>query len=289
MIDALGLLKNLVRLATTRTIDPPLSAETRSSSPTLTLNSDPTPAKPPPSVEDLRKSYQQAAFSLPASYAYSAFELRTGRVHISHIKYLVDTVERIREGLTCGVVRLGVRTQLDQRRTHEGDAPVGFSDDHFPVDELELFAVLDAPSHSCSDAIEEGITALQDAIGICYGIKATSGVHQPHPQSSADMNTKEESSHSKHPTSHAKRSASMSQVCLSNLRTKRALLAEARVALQEALDSVDRGINHAYMPRSASDSRPGTPRQILGTFKAAAQRSLRKSLYARSLFHVRQL
>ncbi|KAF8758275.1 Fusaric acid resistance protein-like [Rhizoctonia solani] len=134
-INALGLLKDLVHLATTRTIDPPISELTRPSSPTLTVTNHPVPTQPAQSIEALQRKCLEASLALHTSYAYSAFELRVGRVPISLIKPLLTTIGR----------------------------------DQLSKEELELLATLDDPSRSCADSIEDSISALQCAIGLCYG------------------------------------------------------------------------------------------------------------------------
>lgn len=257
IIDALGLLKDFVRLATTRTIDPPLSAVTRSSSPTLTATSKPTSYKAVPTLEALQKSCREASLALSTSYDCSTFELRIGRVHISKIEPLIATVERIREELVCGVVYTRTHPLSDRKRANESVESEEHTDNHLSTDELGRLVVLDDTSHSCTDAIEDSITTLQAVVGLCYGIRLP-GTRQPNPQSSVEMNVKEESSDLKKLKFHDKESAAMEEEWLFDLRVKGTRLVEARVALQEAVDSVDRAKNHAHIsrwqPRYVSDS-----------------------------------
>ncbi|KAG9082338.1 hypothetical protein FRC06_005114, partial [Ceratobasidium sp. 370] len=177
-ISALGLLKDLVRLATTRTIDSPLSPSTRPPSPNPTMTS--ATVLPTPTLEALQQSCLDASLALHSSYAYSAFELRLGRVHISHIRPLLATVGRMREELAWGVVRAGVHAQDTQGLVVSENKikDIANNDDQLSKDELQLLATLDDPSRACADAIGDNITSLQVAIGICYGID-TSGITRP--------------------------------------------------------------------------------------------------------------
>lgn len=291
-IGALGLLKDLVHLATTRTIDPPLSATTRPSSPTPTVTPNPVPPKAAQTLEALQRSCLEASLALHTSYAYSAFELRIGRVPVSHIRPLLATVGRVREELAWGVVRAGVHAQVDQSHLHGGAKPEGHTDDQLSKDELELLATLDDPSRTCADAITDSITALQGAIGLCYGIKVPGALCQIAPRSSVDTQAKEESPNPKQPKPRARRSTLVGGECLSAIHAESVRLSETRDALQKQLDLVVRSMNNAHMlrmrPRHASDSRDGSPTRTVGASDATAhhRQLFRKSLYATSLLHI---
>lgn len=293
-IGALGLLKDLVRLATTRTIDPPISAATRPSSPTPTVTSNPVPPKPAQTLEALQRSCLEASLALHTSYAYSAFELRIGRVPVSYIRPLLATVGRVREELAWGVVRAGVHAQTDQSKPYGDAKPEGHTDDHLSKDELELLATLDDPSRTCADAIGDSITALQGAIGLCYGIKVPGALCQATPRSSTDTHTKEGSPDLKQPKPRVRRSILIGQTSLSAVHAERARLSEARAALQKQLDLVVHNMNNAHMlrmrPRPAGDSRDQSPTRTAGATDATTHHHqlFRKSLYATSLLHVSQ-
>ena len=84
VIDALGILKDLLQSSTSRTF---------SDMEKLTLRAD-----------ALHSKSLDKALALHTSYAYSAYELRIGRVPIKAIKPLLITVNRIREELAWGRV-----------------------------------------------------------------------------------------------------------------------------------------------------------------------------------------
>ncbi|QRW27752.1 hypothetical protein RhiXN_02347 [Rhizoctonia solani] len=245
-INALGLLKDLVHLATTRTIDPPISELTRPSSPTLTVTNHPVPTQPAQSIEALQRKCLEASLALHTSYAYSAFELRVGRVPISLIKPLLTTIGRVREELAWGIVHA---TQSQPQ--HE---------DQLSKEELELLATLDDPSRSCADSIEDSISALQCAIGLCYGFHVPGCVCLSKKPDSIESGV---TGHEKktHPKPRTGRSAELSKLCVSNIHVERARLADVQVVLRKQLDSVVKEMNDAHMfkvQRSGSKSREGS-------------------------------
>ncbi|KAG8735520.1 hypothetical protein FRC10_010422 [Ceratobasidium sp. 414] len=291
-ISALGLLKDLVRLATTCTIDSPLSPSTRPPSPDPTVTS--ATILPTPTLEALQHSCLDASLALHSSYAYSAFELRIGRVHISHIRPLLATVGRMREELAWGVVRAGVHAQGTQGLVvSENQAKdIAYNDDQLSRDELQLLATLDDPSRACADAIGENITSLQVAIGICYGID-TSGIAQPKssepPKSPAKTGIFEEGiSELKFKLG----SKARERQSLLDVHDQRAKLIQAREALKAQLDWVVHNMNTAHMlhlaPRrgvdASSHSLPTSPTDPNRT--SHHHQLFRKSLYATSLLHI---
>jgi hypothetical protein len=84
VIEALGILKDLLQSSTSRTF---------SDMEKSTLRTD-----------ALHSKSLDKALALHTSYAYSAYELRIGRVPIKAIKPLLITVNRIREELAWGRV-----------------------------------------------------------------------------------------------------------------------------------------------------------------------------------------
>ncbi|KAH7318022.1 Fusaric acid resistance protein family-domain-containing protein [Rhizoctonia solani] len=268
-INALGLLKDLVHLATTRTIDPPISTFTRPSSPTPTVTEHPVPAQPAQSLEALQRSCLEASLALHTSYAYSAFELRIGRVPINLIRPLLTTVGRVREELAWGVVHA---TQSQPQH-----------DDSLSKDELELLATLDDPSRSCADSIEDSISALQCAIGLCFGFHVPGCVCVAKKASSIESGVKEEK-HA-HPKPRTGRSAEMSRLCLANIHAERERLADVRNVLRKQLDSVVRDMNDAHMLKTSREtrSREGSPTR---PEQSHHNQLFRKSLYATSLLHI---
>ncbi|CAE6336575.1 unnamed protein product [Rhizoctonia solani] len=139
VIDALGILKDLLQSSTSKTF---LDLEKS------TLR-----------TEILHRKSLDKALALHTSYAYSAYELRIGRVPIKAIKPLLITVNRIREELAWGRV-----PSLEGWETPSGDTA--------------LLAQLDDPCRACSSAITDGISTLQAAIGKCYGIKLPNNAHR---------------------------------------------------------------------------------------------------------------
>ncbi|KAF8682375.1 Fusaric acid resistance protein-like [Rhizoctonia solani] len=273
-INALGLLKDLVHLATTRTIDPPISELTRPSSPTLTVTNHPVPTQPAQSIEALQRKCLEASLALHTSYAYSAFELRVGRVPISLIKPLLTTIGRVREELAWGIVHA---TQSQPQ--HE---------DQLSKEELELLATLDDPSRSCADSIEDSISALQCAIGLCYGFHVPGCVCLSKKPDSIESGV---TGHEKktHPKPRTGRSAELSKLCVSNIHVERARLADVQVVLRKQLDSVVKEMNDAHMfkvQRSGSKSREGSPTRSSVGETSHHNQLFRKSLYATSLLHI---
>ncbi|KAF8746407.1 Fusaric acid resistance protein-like [Rhizoctonia solani] len=253
-INALGLLKDLVHLATTRTIDPPISELTRPSSPTLTVTNHPVPTQPAQSIEALQRKCLEASLALHTSYAYSAFELRVGRVPISLIKPLLTTIGR----------------------------------DQLSKEELELLATLDDPSRSCADSIEDSISALQCAIGLCYGFHVPGCVCLSKKPDSIESGV---TGHEKkaHPKPRTGRSAELSKLCVSNIHVERARLTDVQVVLRKQLDSVVKEMNDAHMfkvQRSGSKSREGSPTRSSVGETSHHNQLFRKSLYATSLLHI---
>ncbi|KAJ1309456.1 hypothetical protein OPQ81_006232 [Rhizoctonia solani] len=250
-IRTLGLLKDLVHLATTRTIDPPVSTHTRPSSPTPTT--PPSHYTPP----------------MPTRL----FELRIGRVPVNLIRPLLTTIGRVREELAWGVVHA---TQSQSQH-----------DDSLSKDELELLATLDDPSRSCADSIEDSISALQCAIGLCYGFHVPGCVCMARKPNGIESGIKEEKGNGHtHPKPRTGRNAEMSRTCLSNIHAERERLAEVRDVLRKQLDSVVRDMNDAHMLRT-SGSRVGS-REASPTRPEERHHNqlFRKSLYATSLLHI---
>ncbi|KAF8710760.1 Fusaric acid resistance protein-like, partial [Rhizoctonia solani] len=273
-INALGLLKDLVHLATTRTIDPPISELTRPSSPTLTVTNHPVPTQPAQSIEALQRKCLEASLALHTSYAYSAFELRVGRVPISLIKPLLTTIGRVREELAWGIVHA---TQSQPQ--HE---------DQLSKEELELLATLDDPSRSCADSIEDSISALQCAIGLCYGFHVPGCVCLSKKPDSIESGV---TGHEKkpHPKPRTGRSTELSKLCVSNIHVERARLADVQVVLRKQLDSVVKEMNDAHMfkvQRSGSKSREGSPTRSSVGETSHHNQLFKKSLYATSLLHI---
>ncbi|KAF8599056.1 hypothetical protein BDV93DRAFT_477885 [Ceratobasidium sp. AG-I] len=291
-INALGLLKDLVRLATTRNIDPlPASATAPPSpSPTMTDGRPPTPRAPVPTLESLQRSCLDASLALHASYAYSAFELRIGRVPVSQIKPLLATVGRVREELAWGIVRAGVHVQtepgdpLPQTKTKD----MAYRDDRLTKDEVELLATLDDPSRACADAIGDGITSLQASIGLCFGIKTAGFAHEAkvsHEEPKTGMSKE-------HATPVPKKGQARDKQMLLNAHTERDKLIEARASLQAQLNSVVDSMNDAHMLHMSP--RPGLGISPTSSYGADLDHSasshhhqlFRKSLYATSLLHI---
>ncbi|CUA71591.1 hypothetical protein RSOLAG22IIIB_09680 [Rhizoctonia solani] len=139
VIDALGILKDLLQNSTSRTFFDGANSILR--------------------TETLYSKSLDKALALHTSYAYSAYELRIGRVPIKAIKPLLTTVNRIREELAWGKV-----PALEGTETPGGDST--------------LLAQLDDPCRTCSAAIIDGISTLQAAVGRCYGIKLPNNAHK---------------------------------------------------------------------------------------------------------------
>ncbi|ELU36580.1 FUSC domain-containing protein [Rhizoctonia solani AG-1 IA] len=139
VIDALGILKDLLHNSTSRTFSDLEKSMLR--------------------TETLHSKSLDKALALHTSYAYSAYELRIGRVPIKVIKPLLITVNRIREELAWGNV-----PALEGWETPSGDTA--------------LLAELDDPCRACSSAIIDGISTLQAAVGKCYGIKLPNNAHK---------------------------------------------------------------------------------------------------------------
>ncbi|KAG8783545.1 hypothetical protein FRC12_019608 [Ceratobasidium sp. 428] len=291
-ISALGLLKNLVRLATTRTIDFPQSPSSRPLSPDPTVTS--ATFSPSPTLESLQQSCLDASLALHSSYAYSAFELRVGRVPVSHIRPLLATVGRMREELAWGVVRAGVHTQGPQGFPFSVNKAkdLAYSDDQLSKDELKLLATLDEPSRTCADTVGDNITSLQIAIGICYGIDtssiARSKSNDP-PTNTIKAGIIEEG------ISELKTklgSKGRERQCLLDVHDQRAKLIQSREALKAQLDWVVHNMNTAHMlhgtPRhevdASSHSLPTSPTDPNKT--SHHHQLFRKSLYATSLLHI---
>ncbi|CAE6441134.1 unnamed protein product [Rhizoctonia solani] len=271
-INALGLLKDLVHLATTRTIDPPISTHTRPPSPTPTVIENPVPAQPVQSLEALQHKCLDASLALHTSYAYSAFELRIGRVPINLIKPLLTTIGRVREELAWGVVHA---TQSQPQH-----------DDSLSKDELELLATLDDPSRSCADSIEDCISALQCAIGLCYGFHVPGCACLAKKQASIESGVKQQDMGHTHPKPRTGRNAEMSKLCLSNIHAERARLTDVRDVLRKQLDSVVKEMNDAHMLKvneGAERSRDASPTR---PEERHHNQLFRKSLYATSLLHI---
>ncbi|CAE6417908.1 unnamed protein product [Rhizoctonia solani] len=139
VIDALGILKDLLQNSTSRTFFDGTNSILH--------------------TEALHSKSLDKALALHTSYAYSAYELRIGRVPIKAIKPLLITVNRIREELAWGKV-----PALEGTETPGGDST--------------LLAQLDDPCRACSSAIVDGISTLQAAVGRCYGIKLPNNAHK---------------------------------------------------------------------------------------------------------------
>ncbi|KAL5635301.1 hypothetical protein ACGC1H_004175 [Rhizoctonia solani] len=139
VIDALGILKNLLQNSTSQTFFDDTNSILR--------------------TEMLHSKSLDKALALHTSYAYSAYELRIGRVPIKAIKPLLITVNRIREELAWGKV-----PALEGTETPGGDST--------------LLAQLDDPCRTCSSAIVDGVSTLQAAVGRCYGIKLPNNAHK---------------------------------------------------------------------------------------------------------------
>lgn len=286
VIDAFGLLKDLVRLATSQTIDPPFQP----SSPTLAVPIDPASPQKIQTLEALQRSCLDSSLSLHSSYAYSAFELRIGRVPITDIKPLLATVDRVREELAWGVVRAGVHSQDSQSGLYN-DNKQNNIDDQLSPEELELLATLDDPCRSCACAIRDSITVLQHAIGLCYGIEVPGNVAQPASRTDPEADAKNETNDNQ-PKPRVKRSTEVGRQCLFNVHAERTRLLETRAALQNQLDAVVRNMNDAHMLRMRphEDSREGSPvRDGLSDATSHHHQLFRKSLYATSLLHVSQI
>ncbi|CAE6374492.1 unnamed protein product [Rhizoctonia solani] len=139
VLDVLEALKDLVQSSTSQTL----------------FDND----KPASQTESLHTKSLDKALALHTSYAYSAYELRIGRVPIKAIKPLLITINRVREELAWGRV-----PALEGTETPSGDTM--------------LLAQLDDPCRGCSSAIIDSISTLQAAIGKCYGIKMPNGLHK---------------------------------------------------------------------------------------------------------------
>ncbi|EUC59435.1 fusaric acid resistance-like protein [Rhizoctonia solani AG-3 Rhs1AP] len=139
VIDALGILKDLLQNSTSQTFSDGTNSILR--------------------TETLYSKSLDKALALHTSYAYSAYELRIGKVPIKAIKPLLITVNRIREELAWGKV-----PALEGTETPGGDST--------------LLAQLDDPCRACSSAIVDGILTLQAAVGRCYGVKLPNNAHK---------------------------------------------------------------------------------------------------------------
>ncbi|KAG8683190.1 hypothetical protein FRC09_016241, partial [Ceratobasidium sp. 395] len=291
-ISALGLLKDLVRLATTRTIDSPQLPSTRPPSPDPTVTS--ATVSPSPTLESLQQACLDASLVLHSSYAYSAFEFRVGRVPVSHIRPLLATVGRVREELAWGVVRAGVHSQSPQGFPFLGNKAkdLAYSDDQLSKDELKLLATLDEPSRTCADKIGDNITSLQIAIGICYGIDISNIARSK--SSDPPMDTpkagiiEEGISELKSKLG----SKDRERQSLLDVHDQRAKLIQAREVLKAQLDWVVHNMNTAHMlhgtPRLEVDaSSHSLPTSPTDPNKSSHHHQLfRKSLYATSLLHI---
>ncbi|CAE6436535.1 unnamed protein product [Rhizoctonia solani] len=139
VIEVLGIIKDLLQYSTSQA----LSESEKPVMPTETLHT---------------KSLDKA-LALHISYAYSAYELRIGRVPIKAIKPLMITVNRIREELAWGKVPV-----------REGSET--------PSVESTMLSQLDEPCRVCLSAIADAISTLQAAIGKCFGVKLPDNAHK---------------------------------------------------------------------------------------------------------------
>ncbi|CAE6510233.1 unnamed protein product [Rhizoctonia solani] len=139
VIDALGILGDLLHHSTSQTLS---GGE-----------------KPISRTEALHTKSLDKALALRTSYAYSAYELRIGKVPVKTIKPLSNTINRIREELAWGKVSV-----------LEGSEN--------PSGESTMLAQLDEPCKACSSAIIEGISTLQAVVGKCFGIKLSNNAHK---------------------------------------------------------------------------------------------------------------
>ncbi|KAH7318018.1 hypothetical protein B0J17DRAFT_686585 [Rhizoctonia solani] len=115
--------------------------------------------KPVLPTETLHTKSLDKALALHISYAYSAYELRIGRVPIKAIKPLMITVNRIREELAWGKTPAQEGTET-------------------PSAESLMLTQLDEPCRVCLSAIADGISTLQAAIGKCFTIKLPNNAHK---------------------------------------------------------------------------------------------------------------
>ncbi|KAG8682714.1 hypothetical protein FRC11_014504, partial [Ceratobasidium sp. 423] len=115
--------------------------------------------KPISRTEALHAKSLDKALALHTSYAYSAYELRIGRVPIKAIKPLLNTINRIREELAWGKV-----PALEGSETPSGESA--------------MLAQLDDPCKACSSAIIDGISTLQAVVGKCFGIQLPNNAHK---------------------------------------------------------------------------------------------------------------
>ncbi|KAG9087297.1 hypothetical protein FS749_003022 [Ceratobasidium sp. UAMH 11750] len=102
VINALGRLKSLFELFTAQTFSQPpepAPAGLCSTPSAPSIKTIPTNTEPPSQLEMLQKLCLDASLALHRSYAYSAFELRIGRVLVKDIEPLLTTVNRMREEL----------------------------------------------------------------------------------------------------------------------------------------------------------------------------------------------
>ncbi|KAG8735519.1 hypothetical protein FRC10_010421 [Ceratobasidium sp. 414] len=177
VIGALGLLKNLLEVSTARAFHHPLEpapADLSSTPSAPSIKAITTSIEPLSQLETLQKSCLDASLALYGSYAYSAFELRIGRVPVKDIKPLLTTVNRMREELAWGdrskTYSPSVTPVLQKRQQAERvGAPRSSSRDRTSLDEL------DEPCRACSAALGNGISVLQAVVGKCYGIKFSAG------------------------------------------------------------------------------------------------------------------
>ncbi|CAE6450202.1 unnamed protein product [Rhizoctonia solani] len=139
VIEVLGILKDLLRHSTSHTL----------------IDSE----KPVLQTETLHTKSLDKALALHISYAYSAYELRVGRVPIKAIKPLLTTVNLIREELAWGEI-----PALEGTETPSGEST--------------LLTQLDNPCRACSLAMVDGISTLQAAVGKCFGIKLPNNAHK---------------------------------------------------------------------------------------------------------------
>ncbi|KAG9124474.1 hypothetical protein FRC07_011492, partial [Ceratobasidium sp. 392] len=166
VIDALGRLKQLLELSTAQAFPQqpePAPANLCLTPSVSTLKTTTTSSEPPSQIELLQKSCLDASLALHGSYAYSAFELRIGRVPVKDIKPLLTTVNRLREELAWG----------DRSKTYDSSImPILRKRGHR---DSALLNELDEPCRTCATTIGDGIAVLQAIVGKCYGIKLPPG------------------------------------------------------------------------------------------------------------------
>ncbi|KAG8716920.1 hypothetical protein FRC09_015010 [Ceratobasidium sp. 395] len=162
VIDALGRLKSLLELSTAQAFpqrQAPPNTDLCLTPSASSLKTITTSSEPPSQIEALQKSCLDDSLTLHGSYAYSAFELRIGRVPVKDIKPLLNTINRLREELAWGDRSKSPSSSIVPNLRKRGKA------------DTALLNELDDPCRACALTIGEGLFVLQAIVGKCYSVK----------------------------------------------------------------------------------------------------------------------